>query len=52
MARGSVEETQDQLRELVNGRFIKRATVYRLWNRAAVIDRMLGKLIDNLERGE
>ena len=52
MARGSLEETQDHLRELKECALIDRATFFRLWNRSQVIDRMLAKLIDGLERGE
>jgi four helix bundle protein len=52
IARGSVEESQDQLRELVNGKLLGRRDFYRLWNRAAAIDRMLAVLIDGLERGD
>ena len=52
MARGSLEETQDHLRELKECELIDRPTFFRLWNRSQVIDRMLAKLIDGLERGE
>ena len=50
IARGSIEECQDDLRELINGEYIDKPTFYRFWNRSVLIDRMLGALIDTLER--
>ena len=50
MARGSLEEVQNDLRMAVNTRLINRATFYSVWNRGVVIGRMLARLIARLER--
>ena len=51
IARGSIEEAQDQLRELGTLKLITQKTFDWLWSRAATIDRMLASLIHKLERG-
>ena len=51
LARGSVEETQDHIRELVNSKHIDKRTFFKLWNRYAVIDRMLAKNRDERYTG-
>ena len=51
MARGSIEEAQDQLLELDGERLIDKRTYHALWNRSVVIYRMLTNLMVQLERG-
>ena len=50
MATGSLEESQEHLRECVNTHLIDRKTFYRLWNLSIAIARMLASLIEKLER--
>ena len=50
MANGSLEESQEHLRECVNTHFIDSKTFYPPWNRSIVIARMLASLIEKLER--
>ena len=50
ISRGSLEETQNYLRVLVNTALIDRATFYPPWHRSVLIGRMLAKLIDKLGR--
>ena len=50
MANGSLEESQEHLRECVNTHFIDRKTFYRPWNLSVVTSRMILSLIEKLER--
>ena len=49
MARGSLEEVQNDLRICVNTSLIDRTTFFSVWNRSVVVSRMLAKLIARLE---
>jgi hypothetical protein len=50
MANGSLEESQNSLRECINTRLIDRKTPYRSWNLSIAIGRMLAALIARLQR--
>ena len=50
MARGSLEESQNQLRRCVNRQLIDRKSFYKSWNLSVVICRMLDALIARFER--
>ena len=50
IARGSLEEAQNNLRICVNLKWIDKPTFYRLWHRSVVIGRMLASLMARLER--
>jgi four helix bundle protein len=50
MANGSLEESQEHLRECVNTHFIDRKTFYKPWNVSVATGRMLASLISHLER--
>jgi four helix bundle protein len=49
MANGSLEESQEYLRECINLHLIDRKVFYRLWNLSVVTSRMLLSLIAKLE---
>ena len=49
VARGSLEETQSDLRSCINKSLITRRQFYDAWNRAIVIGRMLRALIAKVE---
>ena len=51
MARGSLEEAQEGLRELINTRLITRKEFYNLWNLSVAIGKMLAALIAKREQG-
>jgi|GraSoiStandDraft_10_1057309.scaffolds.fasta_scaffold667250_2 four helix bundle protein len=51
LARGSLEETQSNLRICVNTSLIDRQKFYPVWNRSVAISRMLAALIDRLGKG-
>ena len=50
MANGSLEESQEHLRECINTRLVDRKTFYKSWNLSVVTNRMLLSLITQLER--
>ena len=49
-ANGSLEESQEQLRECINNHLIDQKTFYPPWNRSVAISRMLASLMEELER--
>jgi four helix bundle protein len=49
MANGSLEESQESLRECINLHLIDRKLFYRLWNLSVVTSRMVLSLIKKLE---
>ena len=49
MANGSLEESQEYLRECINLHLIDPKVFYRLWNLSVVTSRMLLSLIEKLE---
>ena len=52
LARGSLEETQSNLRICANTSLIERKKFYPVWNRSVAINRMLAGLIDRLSKGK
>jgi four helix bundle protein len=50
MANGSLEESQEYLRECVNLQLIDQRTFYKSWNLSVVTSRMLRSLIERIER--
>jgi four helix bundle protein len=50
MANGSLEESQEHLRECINTHLIDRKTFYKAWNLSVATARMLAALITRLER--
>jgi four helix bundle protein len=49
MANGSLEESQEHLRECINLHLIERKVFYRLWNLSVVTSHMLLSLLETLE---
>jgi four helix bundle protein len=50
MANGSLEESQNYLRQCVNTHLIHRKTFFRPWNLSVATSRMILNLIAHLER--
>jgi four helix bundle protein len=50
MANGSIEESQNYLRQCVNTHLIHRKTFFRTWNLSVATSRMIVNLIAHLER--
>jgi len=50
MANGSLEESQEHLKECVNTHLIERKAFYRPWNLSMVTARMLASMIARLEQ--